>query len=167
MKLNQNLYRSASLGVLGFFMFALSIGPSTAFGFGDHPPRMNRYTATPIPPKAIETLREYAKQGELDYKFPFNYKNAFLLSDTSYDAASVVEVCWVANSTTNTLTIETKAFPNKGFLAAPLTTYNPDTYLKQLTEKIHFGQELKFQNTNDINPICAEMESIVWPKNIF
>ena len=126
------------------------------------------FQASPMPKNAIARAREYARNRKANFKFPFEYKNAFFLWDKG-QGVSKVGVCLTEGTEPGTLSVEVKGFGKAVIFGSNVDDFNALEYVSQLLPKVFPEDALKLNEVKEpkSNLICDEIEKIQWPENTF
>ncbi len=151
------------------FVLAISVISSSAWAGGAGFSTKNvLFAVSPLPFRAIESLRDFARKEEINYKFPFSYKNSLLILDTPsgvYEA----RLCFLDAHRANTLTVQIELVAEKYVFAKSLDDFTTQEYLTNFLRAIFPDVALSIKEVPEDtpDPTCNELRMIQWPKNIF
>lgn len=135
----------------------------------DGVPRKNIYfEISPLPENALARLRESARKKEISYKFPFEYKNALLLSDTP-SGLSLAQLCFLDAKTIGRLALQVEIFGQRLIFPKPILDFKTLDYVTLLLQEVFPDSPLNIKEVSGEAPAnaCVEMKMIQWPKNIY
>lgn len=157
--------RTTLCRLVGGVALGMLIGSAQAANL---PTKKNFFEWSSVPTSAISKIREAAKNKELPYKFPFEYKGAFLFADRP-SGVSKVEVCVAQSNLSNNLRVQVKAVGEPYVFAHSLESFNTTEYLTGFLREIFpdIALNVKENPSAEPAPICNEIEMIQWPREIY